>query len=71
MIESVVLTVTDMKCGGCETNVAGKLRAIEGVVSVKASFKEDEVSVDYDTEKTTLEAIKATIIGAGFGVTSH
>ena len=71
MIESVVLTVTDMKCGGCETNVTGKLSAIEGVVSVKASFKEDEVSVEYDTEKTTLEAIKATIIGAGFGVTSH
>ena len=71
MIESVVLTVTDMKCGGCETNVTCKLGAIEGVVSVKASFKEDEVSVEYDPEKTTLETIKATIIGAGFGVTSH
>ena len=71
MIESVVLTVTDMKCGGCETNIAGKLELINGVISVKASFKGNEVSVEYDTEKTTLDTIKDTITGAGFTVTSH
>jgi copper chaperone len=68
MIESVVLTVTDMKCGGCETNITGKLELIDGVVSVKASFKDNEVSVEYDTEKTTLDTIKDTITGAGFTV---
>ena len=68
MIESVVLTVTDMKCGGCETNIAGKLEAINGVVSVKASCKDKEVSVVYDTEKTSLDTLKATITGAGFTV---
>ena len=51
MIESVVLTVTDMKCGGCETNITGKLEAINGVISVKASFKDKEVSVEYDDRK--------------------
>ena len=68
MIESVVLTVTDMKCGGCETNITGKLEAIIGVISVKASFKDKEVSVEYDTEKTSLDTIKNTITGAGFTV---
>ena len=71
MIESVVLTVTDMKCAGCESNITGKLEALPGVVSVQASSKNNEISIEYDTEKTTLETIKATIIGAGFGVTSH
>jgi copper chaperone len=66
MIESVVLTVTDMKCGGCETNITGKLGAINGVISVKASCKDQVVSVEYDTEKTSLDAIKDAIIGAGF-----
>ena len=59
-----------MKCGGCEANVTGKLTAIEGVISVKASFKEDTVSIDFDTEKTTLASIKDTITGAGFPVLS-
>ena len=68
MIESVVLTVNEMKCGGCETNVTGKLSAIDGVISVKASFKEDTVSIDFDPEKTTLDIIKGTITGAGFPV---
>ena len=68
MIESVVLTVTDMKCGGCGTNITGKLEAINGVISVKASFKDKEVSVQYDTEKTSLDALKDTITGAGFTV---
>ena len=68
MIESVVLTVTDMKCGGCETNIAGKLAAINGVVSVKASSKDNEVSVEYDIDKTSLDTIKDTITGAGFTV---
>jgi len=66
MIESVVLTVTGMKCGGCETNVTGKLSAINGVISVKASFKDEEVYVEYDTEKTTLDIIKDTITDADF-----
>jgi len=68
MIESVVLTVTDMKCGGCETNITGKLEAVNGVISVKASFKDNEVSVEYDTEKTSLDTIKSIITGAGFRV---
>ena len=68
MIESVVLTVTDMKCGGCEANITGKLEAIIGVISVKASFKDKEVSVEYDTEKTSLDTINSTITSAGFTV---
>ena len=40
MLESNVLTVTGMKCGGCETNIKEKLQAVEGVSSVTPSFKE-------------------------------
>ena len=71
MIESEVLTVTGMKCGGCETNVTAKLSAIDGVVSVEALFKANEVRVEFDTEKTRLDSIIETITGAGFTVTSH
>lgn len=66
MIESVVLTVTGMKCGGCETNVTGKLEAIKGVLSVAASHKDKEVSVEFDTEITSVDSIIDAITDAGF-----
>jgi copper chaperone len=68
MIDSDVLTVTGMKCGGCEANVTAKLSAVDGVISVVASFKENEVKVEYDTEKTSLDAIEDIITDAGFKV---
>ena len=68
MIESVVLTVTDMKCGGCESNITGKLKALSGVISVQASSKDDEISIEYDDEQIGLDTIKDTINGAGFTV---
>ncbi|MGZ4989808.1 MAG: heavy-metal-associated domain-containing protein [Methylobacter sp.] len=68
MTESVSLTVTGMKCGGCETNVTGKLQAIDGVLSVKASSKDNEVNVEFDAEKTNLDVITDAITEAGFSV---
>jgi copper chaperone len=68
MTESVSLTVTGMKCGGCESNVTSKLEAIDGVLSVNASSKDKEVNVEFDAEKTSLGAITEAIIEAGFTV---
>jgi copper chaperone len=68
MTESVELTVTGMKCGGCEANVKTKLNSIDGVLSVNASSKEKKVSVEFDEDKTDLEAITAAIAEAGFTV---
>ena len=68
MTESITLTVTGMKCGGCESNVSSKLNAIDGVLLVKASSKDKEVKVDFDAQKTGLSAIKTAITEAGYSV---
>jgi copper chaperone CopZ len=68
MIESTVLTVTGMKCGGCESNVVGKLQQLDGVVTVQASHKDNQVSVEFDSEKTDVDALTAVISAAGFVV---
>lgn len=68
MTESVILTVIGMKCGGCESNISEKLKAIDGVVSVKVSHKENEVSVEFDADKTSLDDIEDAISDAGFTV---
>lgn len=68
MSETVTLNVSGMKCGGCESSVNEKVGAIEGVIAVKPSHKENKVEVEYDEAKTTLDDIKRVITDAGFTV---
>jgi copper chaperone len=68
MSETSVLSVTGMKCGGCENTVKTKLQAVDGVLSIEPSFKENRVTVEFDNEKLNLDAIKSVITQAGFTV---
>jgi copper chaperone len=68
MSETVTITVAGMKCGGCENNVTAKLNEIDGVLMVKASSKDKEVTVEFDAKKTDLDAMKVAITAAGFVV---
>ncbi len=63
-----VLSVKGMKCGGCETTVRETVQAMEGVVSVTPSFKENTVEVEYEEGKADLEAIRKAIAGKGFQI---
>ncbi len=66
MIET--LAVVGMKCGGCENTVNTALQAIEGVISVQASSKTNEVNIEFDDTKTDLTTLKTAITQAGFSV---
>jgi copper chaperone CopZ len=68
MAQTVVFTVTGMKCGGCENNVIGKLTALDGVISASADCKENHVSVEFESEKVDVDDLEDAIIAAGFGV---
>ncbi len=68
MTETVSLTVTGMKCGGCETNVTGKIKEIDGVISVSASHKDNLVEVEFDETRTDPDVIKQVITDADFTV---
>lgn len=68
MSEKIVLTVTGMKCGGCETNISDKLKTLDGILSVSASHKDNKVEVEFDPSQTDIDEIEDTIIDAGFSV---
>lgn len=70
MSETIELTVTGMKCGGCETNVKEKLQAIAGVTSVSASFKNNQVTIEFDSASVDADTLKNVISQAGFTVES-
>jgi copper chaperone len=71
MTESTSLKVTGMKCGGCENNVATKLKTLAGVKSVMASSKSQEVKVEFDAEQTSLKAIAQAITDVGYTVVDN
>lgn len=68
MSESVTISVIGMKCGGCEKTVTTALTAIEGVISVKASFQDKTVDVEFEPTKTDLDTLEDAISDAGFTV---
>ncbi|MGR9072581.1 MAG: heavy-metal-associated domain-containing protein [Gammaproteobacteria bacterium] len=68
MSELLSLNVTGMKCGGCETAVTTKLLSEKGIVSAKASHKENKIEVEYDADMTGPEKISQIITEAGYTV---
>ncbi|HCT99125.1 MAG TPA: mercuric reductase [Methylococcaceae bacterium] len=67
-MQTVNLTVTGMKCGGCEANIVEKLSALAGVERVEAHFKDNLVQVAFNAEKIDVDTLEDVIVGAGFGV---
>ncbi len=68
MANEVTLTVTGMKCGGCENTVKTKLQGLDGVLSVAASHKDNTVTIQYDAARADLDGIKQIIADAGYTV---
>ena len=58
--------VEGMTCGGCEAGVRTKVKKLEGVTSVEASYKEGTARVVYDPAKVTPQRIIAAIEELGY-----
>ena len=58
--------VEGMTCGGCEAGVKLKVKKLDGVTSVDASYDEGTTVVTYDPEKVTTEQIIAAIQELGY-----
>jgi copper chaperone CopZ len=68
MSQSISLTVSGMKCGGCENTVTKKLTELAGVISVNVSHQDKQVDVEFDPAITNADEIEDSIIEAGFSV---
>ena len=67
-MQTELLKVTGMTCGGCTSNVTHALKAITGVGDVKVSLSAGEATVQYDERLTSPEQLKSAVKGAGYGV---
>ena len=65
-METAILKVGGMTCGGCVRSVAGVLRSIPGVDSAEVSLERGEARVTYDPAMTRIARIKEAIEDAGY-----
>ena len=67
-MQTELLKVTGMTCGGCISNVTQALKAIPGVDDVNVSLSAGEATVQYDERLTSPDQLKSAVKGAGYGV---
>ena len=67
-METAILEVRGMSCGGCERSVRLAVEELPGIGQVVPEHIADEVEVTYDPAAVTLDQIRAAISGAGFTI---
>ncbi len=65
-METLILKVTGMACGGCSNTVQQALLALDGVTAAEVSHAEGRAQVTFDPAKVTLEQLRQTIVAAGY-----
>ena len=67
-MQTELLKVTGMTCGGCSSTVTHALQAVTGVGEVNVSLSTGDAAVQYDERLTSPEQLKSAVKGAGYGV---
>ena len=65
-IKREIIKVYDMTCTSCEGRVEKALKKVNGVVNAMASYSDQQVTVEYDSEICNNEQLKEAIKKAGY-----
>jgi len=66
-----VLQVEGMTCGHCVETVTQAVQSLQGIQKVTVDLEQNQVTLDYDEQKISLESISGKITGVGFEVKSQ
>jgi len=60
-MKKLILSITGMTCAGCELRIENNLKAINGVIKVRANYADGQVDISYDESKVKRSALKQAI----------
>lgn len=63
-----VLRIGGMDCPTCATVIEHALGRMDGVIEAKVNYAMEQLHVEFDTEKTSLDAVEKHIRAFGYGV---
>ncbi len=66
-----VLNVPAVSCNHCKMAIEGAVGQLEGVDRVEVDVADKSVTVDYQTDEVSLEAIEAAVQEEGYEVAGH
>ena len=67
-MQTEIIRVTGMTCGGCSSVVTKALKAVNGVNEVNVSLSTAEATVQYDETLISPDQLKFPVKQAGYGV---
>ena len=67
-METRILKIGGMTCGGCVASVQRVLRGLDGVQRAEVSLATNEATVDYEPSRVTPDDLKAAVEDAGYEV---
>ncbi|HEX8989322.1 MAG TPA: cation transporter [Rhodocyclaceae bacterium] len=65
-METIVLKVSGMSCGGCVKSVTNVLQELPGVAKAEVSLEKGEARVEFEPGKVTRDTMAQAIADAGF-----
>lgn len=67
-MQTELLKIMGMTCGGCTSSVSNSLKAVSGVSNVQVSLSAGEATVRYDEQLTSPDQLKTAVTSAGYSV---
>uniref|UniRef100_UPI0040480553 mercuric transport protein MerTP n=1 Tax=Mariniflexile sp. TaxID=1979402 RepID=UPI0040480553 len=67
-VETLNFDIEGMTCNGCAAHVENEVNKLSGIISVTASYENENATVTFDKSKTTKEDIVKAINGTGYKV---
>ena len=67
-LTQIHLVVKGMTCEGCEKAIVASIEKLDGIKEASASHTEEEAVIEFDSTRTTVDAISRAIADAGYSV---
>ncbi|WP_082127229.1 heavy metal translocating P-type ATPase [Calothrix sp. 336/3] len=65
-MENATLRLRGMSCASCARSIEEAIRSVSGVNDCSVNFAAEQVTVDYDSRKTDIQAIQNAVNAAGY-----
>jgi len=70
LMDTLTLKLRGMSCASCANSIQEAIQSVPGVSDVNVNFGAEQATVQYDPQKTTLEAIQDAVDAAGYSAYS-